>query len=344
MVETKQIGGHIIGLTEEKSNGVDVGIVEGYLASWKPDEGGMFGVPDRFHPGAFLKSLDEHKQRDNRPIRLKDHHGRTIGGFPIISVKEDQRGLFGRGEINLGTQLGREAYSLAQQKVLTDFSVGFTAVDDKINKGYRDIYEAKIWEASIVDEPLNRDANILEVKVAIPFQDLPLAPRMTTWNPQAAKDRVKQHTESKSAPSGEYKQAFVWMDEERVERFDGYKLQIADVIDGKLVAIPRAIIKMANEVAGRSVGIPDEDLAGVINHIERYYAKMNLVSPFDDDDKQFFGIEEVKGFTTRDLEKALIDSGAFSRNAAVELAGKFNGLKDPESAEGILKVLQKITI
>jgi HK97 family phage prohead protease len=343
-IETKRFGGHIIETKQEERNGVPVGIVSGHIAAWSPDMGGIYGMPDRFHPGAFLKSLDEHRSRGNRQIRMKDHHGRTIGGFPIETTQEDAKGLFARGEINLETQLGREAYSLARQRVLTDFSIGFVAIEDKIDAGFREIFEAKIIEGSIVDEPMNVDANITEVKVAIPFQDLPLAERMTSWNPQAAKDRVKDFTESKGAPSGNFKQAFIWLDEERVERFDGYKLQIADVIDEKMLAVPRAIVKAANEVLKRDVGIPDEDVGGVTQHIERYYAKMGLVSPFSDDEKQFFGVEEIKNFTCRDMERALRDSGAFSKSAAVELAGKFNGLKNPESAADILKVLDRIRI
>lgn len=343
-METKNFGGQIDEIKADQRNGVDIGIVEGYIAAWSPDRGGRFGVPDRFHKGAFIKSIQDHKDRRARPIRLKDHHGRTIGGFPIESVKEDNHGLFARGEINLGTQLGREAHSLALQGVLSDFSIGFIAIKDNLTKGFREIFEADIIEGSIVDEPLNIDAIMTEVKLVIPFQDLPLADRMASWSPNAAKERVKQFTDSKQSPTTEFKQAHVWLDEERVERFDGYKLLIADVMDGKLVAIPRAIFKAANEVMGRSVGIPDEDSSGVIQHLERYYAKMGLVSPFSSDDKQFFGVEEIKDFTKRDLEKALLDSGAFSRSASVELASKFNGLKDPASATDIMKELGRIRI
>ncbi|GAG35753.1 unnamed protein product, partial [marine sediment metagenome] len=250
---------------QEERNGVLIGIVSGYLASWKPDEGGILGVPDRFVPGAFTKSIQQHKDRNDRQIRLKDHHGRTIGGFPIHTVLEDDRGLWGRGEINLATQLGREAHALAMQGVLTDFSVGFSAVDDKVEENLRNIYEAKIWEASIVDEPMNQDANITEVKIVTPFLDLPLASRMEPWVPNGAKERIKDFTESKTAPGEEYKSAFVWMDVERIERYDGYKLQIADVIDSQLTAIPRAIFKAANDIMSKSAGIPDEDNEPVIN-------------------------------------------------------------------------------
>ena len=344
LMETKDFGGHICDIKADTRNGVDIGIVEGYIAAWTPDRGGRYGVPDRFHKGAFIKSIQNHKDRRSRPIRLKDHHGRTIGGFPIESVKEDAHGLFGRGEINLGTQLGREAHSLALQGVLSDFSIGFIPIKDDLTKGFREIYEADIVEGSIVDEPLNVDAIMTEVKVVIPFQDLPLAPRLASWSPNGAKDRVKQLTDSKESPSAEFKQAYVWLDEDREDRFDGYKLLIADVIDGKLLAVPRAIFKAANEIAGRNIGIPDEDTDGVINHLERYYAKMGLVSPFGMGEKQFFGIEEIKTFTPRDLERALRDSGAFSKSAAVELASKFNGLRDPASATDIMKELGKIQI
>ncbi len=344
MMETKSFGGHVVEIKQEDRNGVPVGIIAGHLAAWSPDQGGMFGLPDRFHRGAFLDSLSNHKMRNDRQVRFKDMHNRIIGGFPINTMKEDDIGLFGRGEVNLETQLGREAFSLARQGVLVDFSIGFISIDDKIDRSFREIFKARVMEGSIVDEPINQEAQVTEVKIAIPFQDLPLAERMTTWNSVAAGDRVKQHTDSKSAPSGEFKSAFVWMDPDKTETFDGYKMQIADVIDGKLLAVPRAIFKAANEIIGRAVGIPDEDVAGVTQHVERYYAKMGLVSPFSEDEKRFFGVEEIKNFTCRDMEKALIDSGAFSKKAAMELASKFNGLRDHVSGETILKALRTINI
>lgn len=340
-METKQIGGQVIEIKQEDHDGVPVGIIAGHIAAWTPDTGGMFGLPDRFHPGAFLDSIEDHKRRNNRQIRFKDHHGQVIGGFPIQTVKEDSIGLFGRGEVNLETQSGREVYSLAKQKVLVDFSIGFIAIDDKIDV-YRDIFKANIIEGSIIDEPMNQDAGVTEVKAVVPFQDLPLAERMAVWNPTAAKDRVKDFTGSKSSPEVEFKKAFIWLDEERIDRFDGYKLQIADVVDGELVAIPRAIFKSANEMLSRSSGIPDDESASVIKHLERYYAKMGLVSPFTDDEKQFFGVKEIKNFTRREMERALIDSGSFSKSAAVELASKFNGLREPVGAGDILGELKKI--
>ena len=342
LMESKRLGGHIVETKQEKRNGVPVGIVAGHIAVWEPDKGGVFGFPDRFRPGAFLKSLSDHRQRNNRQIRLKDHHGRTIGGFPIDTAHEDAIGLFAIGEVNLETQLGKEAFSLAKQNVITDFSLGFIAVDDKIEGGFRDIFEAIIIEGSLVDEPLNKRAQITEVKVAIQFQDLPLAERLAAWNPAEAKARIKNFTESRDVPTNDFRNAFIWVNEAKSQSFDSYQLLIADVVDGKLVAIPRAIFKAANEIIAKNITVPDDYAAGVVKHLDRYYAKMGLISPFGKDEKQFFGKKEIKNFTKRDMEKALIDSGAFSRGAAVELSSKFNGLKDPESAADILRELSKI--
>jgi len=81
--ETKFIGGHVLSTKEEDRNGVRVGIVEGYIATWDIDRGDFFGT------------WSTYSKND------RSDFGRTVGGFPIEFVKEDDRGLFGVGEINL---------------------------------------------------------------------------------------------------------------------------------------------------------------------------------------------------------------------------------------------------
>lgn len=145
-------------------DGQTYGIVEGYIASFKTEE---LAYPDKFEKGAFLDSIADHKSRNNRPIRLNFQHERNpIGGFPIDSVFEDERGLFGVAEINLDKQLGREVYALAKQGVLRDFSIGFVPVEWKIDEDTRIISKAKIFEGSLVDEPMNPDAQVTSVKNA----------------------------------------------------------------------------------------------------------------------------------------------------------------------------------
>jgi len=163
-IKTLCHGGHVSEVKTRDRNGVPVGVVSGYIATWDVDRGDWSGIKDKFLPGAFLESLDRHKKTD-RQIRLKDQHGRTVGGFPIETVREDSTGLFGIGEINLEVQQGAEAFSLAKQKVLTDFSIGWEMLSEpSIVEGVRHISKAEVWEGSIVDEPMNPHANILDVK------------------------------------------------------------------------------------------------------------------------------------------------------------------------------------
>lgn len=328
--EMKFIGGHIVEVKQVERNGVPVGIIKGHIATFDIDRGF-----DRFAPGAFLDSIERHK-RDNRPIRLKDHHGRTIGGFPIETVLEDEKGLFGIGEINLEVQQGREAFALAKQGVLSDFSIGFSSIQDSVINGIRVITKAEIFEGSVVDEPMNPAAKITEVKTVVPFQDLPLASRDRPWDSDAAIARVREFTDSTESPSSTYRRAFVWFDSADAENFGAYKLPIADVIDGRLTAVPRGIFAAAGALQGArgGVDIPPADRPRVIRHVERYYAKMGLDSPFSDDEKQYFVADDVKAWTERDVEKFLRETGMMSKSAAKTLAGKLDVKQKPNDNEG----------
>lgn len=150
-------------------DGVQFGIIEGYIATWDEDRGDWM-YRDQFMPGAFAESIADLKRR-NRPLRMLKQHREVIGGFPAEFLREDDRGLFGIGEINLGVQDGVEVYELAKQGVLSDFSIGFSAQEYTIiadesddERELRQITRAIAWEGSVVDEPMNPQANITSVK------------------------------------------------------------------------------------------------------------------------------------------------------------------------------------
>lgn len=350
MRKTAFIGGNVLEVKEETRNGVQVGIVKGYIATWDIDRGDWTGIKDQFVRGAFLASLAEHREK-RRQIRLKDHHGRTIGGFPIDMVKEDDIGLLGVGEINLEVQQGREAHALARQGVLTDFSIGFSIVDSSIDNDLRTINEAIVWEGSIVDEPMNPKANITEVKSVVPFQDLPLADQDRPWDADAAIARVRDFTDSGEDPSPTYRRGFLYYDKEDDDNFAAYKLPIADVIEGTLTAIPRGIFAAAAALSGArgGVDIPENEEEGVIAHINRYYEKMDLPSPFEESDKsatRLYVAEDVADWTRRDLEKALREGGRFTKSAAKAIASRMNEIEpvldEPVAADDTTDHMSKV--
>jgi HK97 family phage prohead protease len=293
---------------EVTSAGAKIGTIEGYLATWEPDTGGVFGVPDQFVPGAFRASLEDHVSRNNRQVRLKDMHGRVIGGFPIETVVEDEVGLKGVGRVNLETQLGAEAWALIKQGVISDLSVGFIALEDKIVNGVRKIFKAQLMEASIVDEPANRGAQILEFHNAQPFYDLPIADHEHPWDPIGALNRVQEFTRVQTDPTAEWKKCFVQASHGTLMH------SIVDVVDGRIVAIPKAVQELADSMLDREF----EGKAAVVRHLERYFAKMGMDSPFPAEERQFVGVDEVKALLEdgKDLAETLRRGVAFSKGAA----------------------------
>ena len=131
----KVASGHVLECKEATRNEVKIGIIEGYIATWDIDRGNGF-IQDKFLKGAFAESIRDLKQR-NRQLRClwtHDSHS-VLGGFPAESLREDEKGLFGRAEINLDNELGRWIYSLAKQGVIVDFSVGFQIVEATRDEG-----------------------------------------------------------------------------------------------------------------------------------------------------------------------------------------------------------------
>jgi len=322
------------------------GIIKGYALTYGNIDRGQ----DVIMPGAFTDSLKRHK-KNKRPIRMGYQHRDLIGGYPIKLAQDDDKGLFLTGEINLDVPEGAAAYALAKQGVLSDLSIGFSIIEDEIDekKCIRKINKGELWEASIVSEPMNPKATITDVKDfkgATSFKDLPLADRGMAWSKSEALKRVRDKTGSTENPSTSYRNAFFWFDSANADNFGAYKLPYADVVDGQLKAVPRAIFAAAAAMRGArgGVNIPDADKAKVASHINKYYDKMGLTSPlksksveyligFDDEVKIInnYSIEDVEHIVTqKSFEDLLKESGVFSRQAAVYLAKFFNPQKQGE--------------
>jgi hypothetical protein len=116
----------------------------------------------------------------------------------------------------------------------------------------------------------------------VAFQDLPMADREREWDGDAANKRVRDWAGAKDEPNDTYRSAFVWYDAEEKHLFKSYKLQIADVIDGRLRAVPRAVITAGNVMQGARGGVdlPQKDIERVKNHLARYYEKMDDEAPW----------------------------------------------------------------
>jgi hypothetical protein len=101
------------------------------------------------------------------------------------------------------------------------------------------------------------------------FQDLPLADRAREWDGAAAEKRVRKWAGAEEEPNAKYRDAHVWYDAKSKDNFTAYKLLIADVISGRLVAVPRGIMAAGNVMQGSRGGVdlPRADIGRVKSHL-----------------------------------------------------------------------------
>ncbi len=129
-------------------------LIEGYAA--------LFNLPDLsgdvIRPGAFRTAL-----KTARNIRMLYQHTaeRPIGRW--LSLKEDARGLFVRGELLLDSADAQETWTLLSGHALDGLSIGFTTGKARRAKAGRELLQLDLWEVSIVTFPMMPGARITRV-------------------------------------------------------------------------------------------------------------------------------------------------------------------------------------
>ena len=132
--------------------------------------GSIFGNEDQgndiVQKGAFTKSLAE---RPASKVKMLFQHktDEPIGVF--TEIYEDQKGLFVKGQLAMGTQKGRETYELLKMGALDGMSIGFKADPQKQGynenkRGIRTLKEVDLMEISLVTFPMNEEAMVQSVK------------------------------------------------------------------------------------------------------------------------------------------------------------------------------------
>src|SRR2546428_1200704 len=247
-------------------------------------------MPTVIEKGAFSKTLKDRK----RPVKiLYQHDTHQPIGVPI-SLKETDVGLEIEGKISQ-TPFGQEVLTLCRDGVLDGLSIGFDPIKWEMEQEegkdtIRRVKEVLLYEVSIVTFGADSQARINEVnefQSVVPYADLPLADDARAWDKAAADKRVTDWAgggdKIEEMDWAKYRRAHVWYDGEDTEKKGSYKLLIADIIDGKLTAVPRAVFAAAVVGGGGRGGrhIPDADLPKVRTHLGKYYTKMDRTPPWE---------------------------------------------------------------
>lgn len=165
-----------------KIEGKDAGVFAGDIGAAirlevKADEktgefegyGAIFGNEDRggdtIMRGAFAASL---ANINLARIKLLYHHQayEPLGHF--LEVREDEKGLFVRGKLELEVQKAREVHALMKVGALDSMSIGYKTIRSERDeeKWTRKLLEIELWEVSIVTFPMNDAALVSHVKSA----------------------------------------------------------------------------------------------------------------------------------------------------------------------------------
>lgn len=114
-------------------------------------------------PGAFKRSLSEHKQANSLPQMFWMHDPSRVPG-KWLDMSEDSKGLVVKGVL-ADTDLGNEIHTLLKMDAVRGLSIGYVTKDqDYDSQGNRLIKEADLWEVSVVSLPMNPRAQVAHVK------------------------------------------------------------------------------------------------------------------------------------------------------------------------------------
>jgi len=148
------------------------GTFSGYGAIY----GNIDRIGDRLLPGCFAESLAEAKASGRRlPMHL--NHGlaelngeRGVGVYSV--VEERDHGLYVEGKISgMNTDRGRLLFERVRDGAIGGLSIGFKAKSATYGRNpgepRRTIKSAALAEISLVDDPCNASARVLQVKAAL---------------------------------------------------------------------------------------------------------------------------------------------------------------------------------
>jgi len=114
-------------------------------------------------PGAFKRSLEQHKSNGSLPALFWMHDPSRVAG-KWLEMSEDSVGLKVKGVL-APTPLGDEIRTLLKMEAVKGLSIGYRTLDHDYDRhGNRLIKEAELWEVSVVSLPMNPLAQVAHVK------------------------------------------------------------------------------------------------------------------------------------------------------------------------------------
>ncbi|MFC1709483.1 hypothetical protein ACFL2J_05485 [Candidatus Omnitrophota bacterium] len=142
------------------------------------------------------------------------------------------------------------------------------------------LHATRVDRIAVVDRPAVPDAEIVVFKRkdddsdmrVFDYIDLPLASQETVWDIEKAQARLKSW-------AGEdllmYRKGFMYAQDPK--DIGSYELPYADIIDGTLKVVPKALFAVVQKIQGSDISSSDKDT--LLEYSKRYYHKMGVEFP-----------------------------------------------------------------
>lgn len=129
---------------------------EGYASKF----GGVDDYGDSIVKGAYLKTLSNRR----RPVQMLKGHNRSIVIGKWLDIREDDNGLYVKGELTPGHSLSEDVYASLKHGAINGLSIGYRVVDSEVRDQITYLKEIDLIEISIVNNPADLQAEVSDVK------------------------------------------------------------------------------------------------------------------------------------------------------------------------------------
>jgi ATP-dependent Clp endopeptidase proteolytic subunit ClpP len=234
---------------------------------------------------------------ENALFMVHEAHALMFGQFQSGDLRKMANRLDKVGETIAGVYSAKTGKALDEIKTIMAEETWYTA-DEAKEAGFVDSVGDSVDLAACADFDLSRYQNVPPTlkkvpepqDAATPFVDLPInEDRERVFDNGAARQAIEKWASSDGSGDiakidwPKFRKGFFWYDAANAEQIGSYKLIFADVVDGNLQGIVRAIHAAAAVMQGArgGVNIPNADRAGVKAHIKRYYEKLDETVPWE---------------------------------------------------------------
>lgn len=254
---------------------------------------------DRDGEQLLMKGLDVSNYKKNPVVQWAHDYSRPPIGKADQLTKKADGSLVAKVKFAITeSDFAKEIYALYKGGFLNAFSIGFLPKEAEGNV----FTKSEMLEFSAVPVPANANAlvtakafglvsdkTISELKQTQTQKgaisgNLPINENKdATWDSSAAIGRVMQACMMSGGEVdwAKFAKAHLWVDPEKKDQKGGYKLPIADMVDGKMQVIYKGMVAAMAALNGSrgGVNIPDGDRQSVYAQIKKYYTKFGEDAP-----------------------------------------------------------------